>query len=417
MDLLSHSQDTAALDKPLRLVVLGSGGSAAVPDIACVTNPRGLGCACCMAAMTKEGKHNVRGNTGALLIVPQQDGSERNILIDCGKTFREQALRIFPKKRLRRIDACILTHHHADAIDGLDDLRSWTYQAAVEKSIPIYCTRTTYQNVAEGFPYMISKKAASGSGAVPSFQWHVFDETEPLWIAGIRITPLPVHHGVYFTSPPSPLISMGFLINSTLMYCSDVSFIPESTWATIAREVTLPSSTGTYSTSYPPLPRLCALIIDSSSLRLSKSHFGLPQALGTARRLGALKTYLTDLPHMTSHECWLHFCEDYGKGREPDKEVPWSSGGGGRRKEVWRKWEEGEQQGPYAHVYGEFDPVDEDFEVFTEKALEAIEEWDGGVLAGRRPWVRPLADGLTISWTEGESVDISEERVWDDLYH
>ena len=48
---------------------------------------------------------------------------DRTILIDCGKTFREQAIEFFPKKGLRKIDALILTHHHADAIDGLDDLR------------------------------------------------------------------------------------------------------------------------------------------------------------------------------------------------------------------------------------------------------------------------------------------------------
>lgn len=111
----------------------------------------------------------------------------------------------------------------------------------------------------------------------------------------------------------------------------------------------------------------------------------------------------------------MHFFEEYEKGREPEKEIPWSAGG--QRKRVWRKWEEDEQQPPYAEVYGEFDPVDEDYDLFTEKALNAIEEWDGGALAGKRPWVKPLADGMTISWAEGENVDFAEERVWDDLYH
>lgn len=60
---------------------------------------------------------------------------------------------------------------HADAIDGLDDLRAWTYKSAIEKTIPIYCTRATYQAIEAGFPYMISKAAASGGGALPSFDW------------------------------------------------------------------------------------------------------------------------------------------------------------------------------------------------------------------------------------------------------
>lgn len=33
----------------------------------------------------------------------------RTILLDCGKTFREAALKWFPHKGFRRIDACILT--------------------------------------------------------------------------------------------------------------------------------------------------------------------------------------------------------------------------------------------------------------------------------------------------------------------
>lgn len=63
------------------------------------------------------------------------------------------------------------TDLHADAIDGLDDLRAWTYKSAIEKTIPIYCTRITYDAIAAGFPYMISKAAASGGGALPSFDW------------------------------------------------------------------------------------------------------------------------------------------------------------------------------------------------------------------------------------------------------
>ncbi|GAA6058379.1 hypothetical protein JCM3770_006101, partial [Rhodotorula araucariae] len=107
----------------LSLMLFGTGGSAAVPDIACTTDPA-HGCKCCLDTVDKPASRNIRGNTGAVIRVPAavNGGEEKTILIDCGKTFREMALRWFPKKGLRRIDACILTHHHADAIDGLDDL-------------------------------------------------------------------------------------------------------------------------------------------------------------------------------------------------------------------------------------------------------------------------------------------------------
>lgn len=174
----------------MQLILLGTGSSAAVPDIACVTSQSG-GCECCRKALTPEGRHNVRGNTGAILRIKQGDGSEKTILIDCGKTFREQALKWFPKHGLRKIDACFLTHHHADAIDGLDDLRAWTYQSAIESTIPIYCSSATYKQIERGFEYLVDKEAASGSGAVPSFHWEIIEESEPIHLFGVEILPLP----------------------------------------------------------------------------------------------------------------------------------------------------------------------------------------------------------------------------------
>ena len=43
--------------------------------------------------------------------------------IDVGKTFRENAIRWYPKHGVTKLDAVLLTHGHADAILGLDDLR------------------------------------------------------------------------------------------------------------------------------------------------------------------------------------------------------------------------------------------------------------------------------------------------------
>lgn len=66
----------------------------------------------------------------------------RTIVIDAGKNFQAAALEWFPKYQLRRIDALLITHAHADgkhkcflwyvyasllnsikAMNGLDDLR------------------------------------------------------------------------------------------------------------------------------------------------------------------------------------------------------------------------------------------------------------------------------------------------------
>ena len=63
--------------------------------------------------------------TSALI---ERDGF--NLLIDCSPDFREQALR----HKIKRLDALILTHHHADHVNGLDDLRAywWIHQRPIE---------------------------------------------------------------------------------------------------------------------------------------------------------------------------------------------------------------------------------------------------------------------------------------------
>ncbi|BGP43951.1 hypothetical protein JCM10449v2_008008 [Rhodotorula kratochvilovae] len=400
-------------------MLFGTGGSAAVPDIACTTDPA-HGCKCCLDTVDHPASRNVRGNTGAVIRVPAEveGGEEKTILIDCGKTFREMALRWFPKKGLRRIDACILTHHHADAIDGLDDLRAWTYKSAIEQTIPIYCTSVTYAQIAATFPYMVSKAAGSGGGAVPSFQWHIMPDDEDWSVCGVTITPFSMHHGIYFTTPPKPLLCLGFLIDSSVLYISDTSCIPEAQWARLATYLSLPSPLGLFPSphSSPALPRLKALIIDTGgALRLSPSHFGLPQALATARRLGAEKTYLTDLGHGVSHACWLAACRALSRGQHSHEAV--ERGWVGEHTPAWKVRDESAQQAPVAHVYEGLDPDGhvENVGLFVERALEAVEEWAGGV----RPatWVRPGFDGLTLEWESPAAGGGAEEgRLWDDEY-
>ncbi|KPV72925.1 uncharacterized protein RHOBADRAFT_39057 [Rhodotorula graminis WP1] len=208
-------------NKRLSLMLFGTGGSAAVPDIACTTDPA-HGCKCCLDTVAHpDTSRNGRGNTGAIIRVPFEGGDEKTILIDAGKTFREMALKFFPAHGLRKIDACILTHHHADAVDGLDDLRAGTYKSAIEKTIKIFCTKVTYLQIASTFPYMVSKSAGSGGGAVPSFEWHLMPDDAPWTLFGVTITPFPMHHGIWFTTPPSPLLCLGFLVDSSVLYISD----------------------------------------------------------------------------------------------------------------------------------------------------------------------------------------------------
>ncbi|GAA5846025.1 hypothetical protein JCM11251_007333 [Rhodosporidiobolus azoricus] len=430
---------------PLSLLLLGTGPSSALPYLPCITSPTPSlplsagGCcdACADTLPRSEGgsgrkSKNVRGNTGAVLRVPptqeeweRGEREEKTVLIDCGKTFREQALKLFRKHGLRKVDACVLSHHHADAIDGLDDLRAWTYHTAIERTIPIYCTATTYSFIRSSFPYMINKKAASGGGAIPSFEWHVMPDPEKEmeqgrevedWevVPGLRICPVPVVHGHYFDRPEGepqrPLISLGFLIEQSLLYISDVSHIPSATFSLLSRRLSLPSSPSLN------LPRLQALIIDSSSpFHPSASHFALPQALSTGRTLGAKKTYLTDIAHGMAHEGWVKVCEAVERGEGERVDIKRSVEGGNLSDEEGDEAEELTALSRLSRftdlaINGPASPSTGDKSVML-RVLAGINAFDPSILPSKM-WARPAVDGMVIAWNGNGG----GEGVWDGEY-
>ena len=172
---------------------------------------------------------NRRRNTSILLKYKSTNGDLKTVLIDCGKTFYDSALIAFPKFHLRQIDAVILTHPHADAMFGLDDLRAWTMSGRVQKHIDIYLTQSTFEKVESAFPYMVDKSFATGGGEVPTLKFHVFDThgTPDYFMIQdeLKVIPIPVTHGTYSNGDPFPC--MGYRIQD-LVYISDVNEIPNS---------------------------------------------------------------------------------------------------------------------------------------------------------------------------------------------
>ncbi|OAY36495.1 putative hydrolase C777.06c isoform X2 [Manihot esculenta] len=176
---ISNASGNADAESPLdqsEIIFMGTGTSEGIPRLSCLTNPS-KECPVCSKAV-EPGNKNRRLNTG-LLIRYSGAGERRNILIDAGKFFYHSALRWFPAFGLRTIDAVIITHSHADAIGGLDDLRDWTNN--VQPHIPIYVAQRDFE-----------------------------------------FTPLPVWHGRGYRS-------LGFRFGN-ICYISDVSEIPEETY-------------------------------------------------------------------------------------------------------------------------------------------------------------------------------------------
>lgn len=172
-------------------------------------------CAVCLRAAATNDR-NRRGNTALLVRADQADGTMRTILIDCGKSFYEQAHRWLAPRSIRHIDAVLLTHEHADAILGLDDLRDMR----AEGPIPIYVTPSAMPHVRNVFPYLVDPSKATGSGIVSNLEFRVFDPAQCLRVHGIAFVPLAVEHGSCRT--------WGFRFDN-VSYIADASAIPETT--------------------------------------------------------------------------------------------------------------------------------------------------------------------------------------------
>ncbi|KAJ3181117.1 hypothetical protein HDU85_003822 [Gaertneriomyces sp. JEL0708] len=280
-------------------IFLGTGTSGSVPNIFCLTAEKPT-CQVCQAAIRLEPSRDVndsipvfnknkRRNTSGVYRYMHSDGRMRNILIDVGKTFYESALTWFVHHRLRRIDAVLLTHGHADAMMGMDDLRHWTIGGAsysVQDYVDVYCNRRTMDVVQSAFPYICDTGKATGGGEVPSTKFHILDDmangVQTFRIEELEVTAFDVEHGK--DTDGSPFMSLGFKIGD-FVYISDANRIPSSAKRLIE------GSTQT-------------LVIDALHYTGHASHFSIEQSivesLDIVRRGGTC--FFTGFSHRVDHD-------------------------------------------------------------------------------------------------------------------
>ncbi|CAA7408775.1 unnamed protein product [Spirodela intermedia] len=251
------------------IIFLGTGTSEGIPRVSCLTDPLKK-CEVCSKA-TEPGNKNKRLNT-SILIRYNCSGGRFNILIDAGKFFYHSALRWFPFYGIRTIDAVIITHSHADAIGGLDDLRDWTNN--VQPCVPIYTAIRDFEVMQKTHYYLVDTSVIIPGAAVSDLQFNIIKE-EPFTVHNLQITPLPVWHGPGYRS-------LGFRFGN-VCYISDASDIPEET--------------------YELLTGCDLLIVDALRPdRSSTTHFGLPRALQEVRRIQPKRTLFTGMMHLMDHD-------------------------------------------------------------------------------------------------------------------
>lgn len=190
----------------------------------------------------------------------EQDGP-RTILFDTTPDFRFQALR----EDIRRVDAVLYTHAHADHILGLDDLRAYNFHQRAR--IPCYGNAPALNSIRKTFHYIFEADPAS---AIPLIDLHeVHGQIE---LFGVTFTPVPVLHG--------RLEVLGYRFGRNA-YLTDFNNIPE--------------------TSVALLEDLDILFLDALRDEWHPTHNTVKDALAYVERLRPKAAYFTHMNHDLGH--------------------------------------------------------------------------------------------------------------------
>ena len=231
----------------VQITVLGSGTSSGVPTIGC-------DCEVCQSPDPRD----KRLRPSILLRY-----ADRNVVIDTTPDFRAQVLRA----GIRRLDAVLYTHAHADHILGLDDVRPFNFFQ--KQLIPLYATEETFAVIRRVFCYAFE---APGESSAPRLDLRTLDGGV-FELFGMEFLPIRLDHGKGVT--------YGFRFGRAA-YLTDHSRVPDESKAQLAG--------------------LDVLFLDALRRRPHPTHTTLDDAIALAGELGARRTYFTHMCHDLHHE-------------------------------------------------------------------------------------------------------------------
>lgn len=233
----------------MRVTFLGTGTSVGVPVI---------GCRC--RVCTSENPKNRRLRQSVWI-----EGAEASVLVDAAVDLRRQALRY----DIRRLDALLLTHAHADHILGLDETRVYAYWQ--KGRIPVYGSPSTLEGVRRTFWYAFSD--APEGGGKPKLDLRPLPEGL-LTIGDLSVLPVEADHG---SMPVTGYRIDGFA------YLTDCKRVPPEAVAALRGVDTLVINALRNAPEHP-------------------THMTVSEALEAVAVIGPRRTYLIHMGHELEHD-------------------------------------------------------------------------------------------------------------------
>lgn len=236
----------------MKLTFLGTGTSFGVPQVGC-------GCAVCHSPDPRDKRTRV----GALI---ETDEGAR-LLIDTPPELRLQLV----AAGVDRVDAVLYTHDHADHTHGIDDVRA--ISRGRDAPLEMYGPADSLERLADRFAYIFDPAIRPLPGtSKPEGRAIALGDRQPAQIAGVEVLPFAVPHG--------PMQVFGYRIGN-LSYITDAKTLSPDVIDLLA---------GTK-----------VLVLNALFRTFHPTHMSIPEAVRTAKAIGAERTYLTHLTHDNFH--------------------------------------------------------------------------------------------------------------------
>ncbi|XVN41043.1 MAG: MBL fold metallo-hydrolase [Rickettsia endosymbiont of Argas persicus] len=227
----------------LQVIILGCGASIGVPVIGC-------DCSVCLS----DSKYNKRTRSAIYI-----NNENSQILVDFGFDIKYQLVR----EKISKLDCAILTHYHSDHVNGIDDLRVFSF--AEKKPLKIYGDHISIGNLHKKFDYLFSTNSF--------MQGKIFETKNVDFFDKIKINTIEIQ---FFRQNHGPIDSLGLRIGD-FVYSSDVINFPAE--------------------SEKFLKNIKVWILDCMDFKSNQNHAGLDKVLEWREKYKPEQILLTNMRH------------------------------------------------------------------------------------------------------------------------